>query len=245
MARNVVANDYCLIPCVQSLLGVCDEVVIGYSSSTDDTEHFIRDFADRDSRIRVEHVEADFSTSAGGAQWMIDWMDGIRRKLRGEYQIQLDCDEVLADWSYPRVRYAAERGESIVCNRLNFWGRLNRITPHGYFCGNRIIRAAPSGFTLASDFPVDLPVLDHAVETDVDIFHYCTLRNQAAFMKKSKEFHKVLIGKYDTRIDEAFLSNAPHWSDWFTFPKPFIDYPGKHPAIAHQWLRERGYDPVP
>lgn len=244
MARNVVANDYCVVPCVQSMLGVCDEVVIGYATSTDETVEFLRAFAETDSRIRVERVEADFSISSGGALWMINWMDDVRKTIRGEFQIQLDCDEVLADWSYPRIRQAAEHGESLVCERLNFWGRLDRITPHGHFCGNRVIRAAPSGFTLGSDFPIELPVLRHAVQSDVQLFHYCTLRKPEAFLKKSREFQKVLIGTYDERIDWAFKSDR-HWSEHFVFPEPFIRYDGKHPTVAHAWLRERGYDPVP
>lgn len=241
MARNVVANDYCIEPCVRSLLGICDEVVIGYSSSTDNTFDFLKSIESRDSRIRVVSIEADFNALNAGPQWMIKWMDSIRKHIKGKFQVQLDCDEVISESSYDRILIAAKNEESIVCERLNFWGRADRISPHGHFCGNRVIRAAPSRFVMVSDFPVPLPEGQHPVETNVEVFHYSTLRKPEAFVKKSREFQPVLLESYDTKIDQAFESNLSHWYDYVKFPQPFIRYEGTHPLVARQWLMDRGH----
>lgn len=244
MARNVVQFDYCIVPCVKSLAAFCDEVVIGYSPSDDSTADVLQELVDTVPGVRVVSAPADFSVSGGGIDWMLGWMDSIRQQLRGEYQVQLDADEVFPEWCIDEVKEAARSGKSLLCHRLNFWGRPTRIAPNGHFCGHMVPRCAPSKYKLASDMPVnpnEYPVIRQSRPSGVQIFHYCTLRKPEAFHAKSQSFQRVLVGTYDTRIDSA-MQNSWHWSDSFTYPEPFIEYQGKHPEIAKEWLRERHHD---
>lgn len=244
MVSNAVSQDYCIDPCVRSLSAFCDEVVVGYSPSHDDTPNVLQHLVDTLPNVRIVHAPADFSVNGGGIDWMLDWMDSVRKQLNGDYQVQLDADEVIPEWCIDDILKAARAGESLLCNRLNFWGKLNRIAPHGHFCGHLVPRCAPVKYSLPSDFPVTTercPVILKARPSRVQVFHYCTLRKPEAFLKKSRAFQPVLLGAYDTRIDEA-MDNPVHWSDHFQFPHPFIEYNGPHPEVVKPWLRERHYD---
>lgn len=245
MVANAVEHDYCVELCVRSMAVFCDEVVIGYSESTDGTIDLLKSIESELKNVRIVNENADFTVRNGGTEWMMSWMDRVRSHIKHPYQVQLDCDEIIADWSIPEIIQAAKDKKSLWCNRINFWGRLDRVTPPGAFCGNKVPRCAPSHYSLPSDFPVSherAPVLNVLENSTVDVLHYCTLRKPDAFWKKSKSFQTVLVDSYDTRIDEA-MKLPTHWSDYFTYPDPFLTFDRKHPEMCHAWLRERGYNP--
>lgn len=246
IASDVVDRDYCITECVESLSAICDEVVVGYSPSSDSTGELLSDLCYRIPNLRIVAAPVDFSVRNGGPMWMINWMNDVRKQLKGNYQVYLDADEVIDPLCADEIRDAERRNRALVCTRLNFWGRLDRIAPSGHFCGHKVIRCAPTKFMLPSDFPVGsdiCPVITQAHRSDVRIFHYCTLRKPDAFHRKSLAFQPTLVGTYDQRIDAAMKADG-HWSDQFTWKEPFINFEGKHPPVAHRWLRERGYEPA-
>ena len=241
-ASDVVDRDYCITECVESLAAVCDEVVVGYSQSSDTTGELLSDLCYRIPNLRIVSAPADFSVRNGGYKWVMSWTESVRRQLKGDYQVYLDADEVIDPLCADEIRDAASRKRALICTRLNFWGRLDRITPNGHFCGHKVIRCAPTRFELPSDYPVGCPVETQSHKSDVRIFHYGTLRKPDAFHRKSMVFQQTLSGTYSQKLDAAMKAGG-HWSDHFTFPEPFIQFDGKHPLVAHRWLRERGYRP--
>jgi hypothetical protein len=195
MVANAVEHDYCVELCVRSMAVFCDEVVIGYSESTDGTIELLRSIESELPNVRIVQENADFTVRNGGPEWMMGWMDRIRSHIKHPYQVQLDCDEIIADWSIPEIIQAAKDKKAILCNRINFWGRLDRVCAPGTFCGCMVPRCAPSHYSLPSDFPVGhdrAPVLGVLENSTVDILHYCTLRKPEAFLKKSKFKHTNL-----------------------------------------------------
>ena len=242
VARNAVENDYCIEACIKSLAHVCDEVVVGYCKSSDDTFDVLKEIGKDVKQLRVIESHHDWSVVGGGVKWMMELTESIRVQLSHPYQIQLGADEVLAEWCKDEIVEASSTGKALWCNRLNFWGSTKLISPDGMFCGHIVPQCGPSELVMPGDFGMNFPICELAVPSKVEIFHYSTLRKVESFVKKSKEFQMALCGTYDVRIDEA-TKTGNHWTHYFDFGKPLKNYYGKHPTFAHAWLRERGYNP--
>lgn len=244
--RNGTILDYCWELAVQSLIPICDEVVISVGTSEDDTLERAKAWEDRDSRVRV--INYEWGNPVADIQWWTRWLNITREQLKFETQLTLDGDEVLDPGSFDGIRRA--NGAPTWFHRLNFWGGTRALAPHGRVCGEQVVRLGPTKLWMPSDepHPEGEPEIRRLAgwppnaERDMRIFHYGFLRKEKSFIEKVRTVNGAFFGSFDDRIAKAEKQNTP-WIEECPFDKPLIPYPGSHPAIAHQWLRERGYEP--
>src|SRR5574341_141506 len=142
IVHNAIEGDYCVEQCVQSLLPICDEVVIGDAESTDGTREFLRSWSQKEPKIRI--IEQPWVQPVNDPRWFIRWINETRKHLRYGFQMMLDADEVLDERGYGVVLNAAKHGTPLWFERINYWKNARTVIPHGETCGNLVVRCGPS-----------------------------------------------------------------------------------------------------
>lgn len=244
--RNGDELDFCWRECVSSLLPVCDEVVVCDGESTDGTQEAIRNWAQREPKIKLCIYKWPFPV--GDIEFWVKWLNYAREHLSTSWHFQLDADEILSERSYPEVLALKEHAldHSFWCQRYNFWKDHRNLIPHGVALSDKVCRMAPSHIWMPSDgpHPLGAQAIGMARDSGIEIFHYGFLRRREPFFKKEAQLHRMFFDSSDPRLErvEAMPGN---WMteiqnvDWIHRLTPYNDY---HPTHAQAWLRARGYD---
>jgi glycosyltransferase involved in cell wall biosynthesis len=244
LTRNCVVNDYAYIQAIQSLLPVCDEVVVSDSDSTDGTLEVLNAWAAEEPKIRV--VNYPWPDPKGEMGWFVKWINHGRSHVKAPMMLQLDADEVLSD--EPSTKAAIEltvsiRG-AIAFDRINFVRDAHSVIPEGECCGRWVVRLGPSHLHWVSDEPHkpgEVPLLDMAhLEHGAKIFHLGFLRKREAFFRKAQVVGTAFFNEYDQRLKRSELSGDHAFSE-FPWWNRLTVYHGYFPLSVRAWLKERGY----
>lgn len=239
IARNVLEQDYCIKESLTSLLGFCDEVVICESESTDGTRDFLYEWAGREPRIRIVHAEWR-PVSDWKGKWLADLSNFARRHLRTPYHVSAQADEVYFEHDYDQIRDAARSGFACKVRRLNFWKDAWHLVPKGFVCGHNIVRMAPMTHPFLGDAE-SLEAGGYPQQSEVRLAHYGFLRHTEAQIRKGISMEEQFCGTHNP-IYERMKTEGRKPFDEESFPAALDDYDRTepHPAVALDWLRERG-----
>lgn len=241
--RNGFRLDYCWQIAGQSLLAICDELVLCDCDSDDGTRQAMDDWAARDSRINL--VNFPWTDPRGDTMWWPTWVNYARQHAKSNWIVALDADEVLHENSHAEVLSAVNHNRPLICKRYNFWKDAQHLIPPGECCGVDVIRVGPGNLWIPSDYPDPRAeeIMRLAQPSGVEIMHYGFLRKREAFFKKAREVQRIWANDYDKRLEA--VEDAPwNWmadasvAPWVPNIVPFT---GTHPAIIKPWLIERGY----
>ena len=242
--RNGLELDYCFVEAINSLLPVCDEVVICDSDSTDGTRQLIDDWAKREPKLTI--CNFPWTDPVGTNEFFCEWLNYSRQHLSTTHFIHLDGDEVLFDQDYELVRNAHDAKATLYCKRLNFWRDHKSLIPEGHCCGHKVLRIAPTNMPIPSDYPWEpaAATMNQAVESNIRIGHYGFLRRREQFFKKARVVQRMWVNSYDPRLEkaESFDGNWMTMDGVTGWEKDLVDYTGSHPAAIQNWLKARNYE---
>lgn len=262
--KNNFELDYCAQLAVQSLLPVCDEVIVVDAGSTDNTLPFFEEWADREPRLRIVHytlpplptpdeVERDDpNRPPGNPVMLIPWLAAGTAACKYDMQISLDADETLAPRSYEAIREAVRTRQSKWFRRINLWPSWVDDSimeaPHGTVCGEAVVRLGPTEYPMHSDEPTpngEPEMRKQATRDDGDrlkIYHLGFLRDKQKFLRKSRIVQGMIHSCYDNRLREAERTGR----DWYRcspFPenRPLLGVAYDWPDYVNDWIKERGW----
>ncbi len=243
--RNGNSLDYCWREAIQSLLPVCDEVVVCDGESTDGTQEDIREWAGREPKIKV--CVYPWPNPKGDVRFWSTWLNTARQHLKTDIHLQLDADEVLHENSYEAIRnWARTEGRfSLWCDRWNFYADHQHLIPPGVCLAHRVVRFAPQDVWMPSDGPDPrgAEAIGMAVDGGITIGHYGFLRRREAYFAKSKELQGMFFDSYDQRLADAEKTTG-NWMrqiNGVEWTGNLIEFKGEHPKIIRPWLKERGW----
>jgi len=249
MVRNGILLDYPYALAIKSMLPFCDQVVVSDCESTDGTKEHLLSWAADEPKLKVVSHEWTDPRGAGGT-WFPEWINATRKHLTTDWVCYLDADECWADDAGVKIRAAAESRKAVMCHRLNFWRDAQHLCPHGENCGFEVIRVGPQGLDFPSDSPTpQSSTIERLAQRDlsIQIMHYGFLRRRDAMFRKAREVLRIWANSYDPRMEKVENSDpTKNWMEqiegvpWINRLLPFN---GTHPQIAHQWLRDRGFNP--
>ena len=241
--RNGDSQDYCWREAVRSLLPVCDKVIICDCDSTDGTRQAIDLWAAQDPKIVVANFP--WTNPKGDPLWWVTFLNYARQHLPTTMHIQLDADEILHENSYDEVTRAKENGSVLYCKRFNFWKDAQHLIPEGHCCSAKVIRVAPCNMNIPSDspWPEAQDAMNNAKDSGIEIMHYGFIREVKGFFKKARSVQSIWANSFDPRLERAEQyglewASAPGLSDW---QNQLVEFKGTHPAVIHEWLKERGH----
>jgi hypothetical protein len=242
IVRNAIKLDFSIVPAIQSLLEVCDEVVVNVGKSEDDTRDLVASV--KDPRVRILDTEWDFTKK--NIMLSIETQRAMDA-CRGQWGIYIQADEVLhergahllkekvAEWD------ADQRVEGLLVKYLHFYGGFDQIATsrRWYRREVRCIRLGKDirpyqgaqGFRVGPDYRKI-----QARVTDAEMFHYGWARPARA-IKEKLEISKTIYPWGGNRFDKE---QARGFLEWIPLLKPFT---GTHPAAAREWVAERAHDP--
>lgn len=258
--RNGQKLDYCWQAAAESLLPICDELILCDSDSTDGTREMMDAWSAREPKIRVlnrpwpvfptfdQWRTSDETRPPSDPLLLVKWLNWIRAHCRFDMQLTTDADEVLDPRGYPAIREAVQEHGCRWFKRLNFWKDSQHLVPDGHVCGTNVARLGPTELEMVSDEPRPdgEPEIRKRAQFDDSLrfFHYGFLRRQESFFEKAKVMHLALHNTYDPRLVESENTGQP-WYELSKWPDsiPLVTYGGDnyHPPMALSWLRERGY----
>lgn len=261
--RNGISLDYCFREAIQSLLPICDEVIACDSDSTDGTSWALKQWAELEPKLRVinypwprlptpDEVERDdLARPPGNPRMLITWLNFAREHCKFDTQITLDADEVIDPRAYPGIKTAVEDRIPRWFRRINFWGSPNWEAPHGTVCGERVVKMGPTTMETCSDEPrpEGEPEIRRLAQDgpNLVVWHLGFLREQKAFLRKSRVMQGALHNCYDPRLREAEKTGKP-WVECSPFPegKPLIPVNewSAFPPYVKDWLLARGHFPA-
>lgn len=245
--RNGNTLDFCWREAVNSLLPVCDKVLICDGESTDGTQDEIRDWMTREPKLVL--CVWPWPEPRGDPNFFVEWINYARAHVPCDWQIQLDADEVLHEKSYEELRKFIEHGNrTAIVTRWNFWGDHRHTIPDGVCLGKHVVRVAPQKLWLASDgyHPMGETAAKLSTPSKIEIMHYGFIRRHEAFFEKERLLQNYFFNSYDPRLEAAQKDFGKDWAqdkrvnDYHGALEPFD---GSHPACAHQWLKDRGFSP--
>ncbi len=243
--RNGNDLDYCWRECIESLLPVCDEVVVCDGESTDGTQEEVREWCRREPKLKL--CVYPWPNPVADIEFWVKWLNFAREHVKADLHLQLDADEILSERSYAEVlAHAGDGRHSVWCKRLNFWQDHRHLIPPGVHLSHRVVRMAPQDVWMPSDgpHPRGAEAVSMAVETGIEIFHYGFLRERKAFFKKERGLHEMFFNTWDPRLTEVETRNGNWMSEiknleWLP---DLRTYEGYHPQLIHDWLKKRGYE---
>src|SRR5437762_9250658 len=111
IVRNAIKLDFPIVPAIQSVLAVCDEVVVNVGRSEDETRDLVASIAD--PRVRILDSEWDFTKK--NEMLSIETLKAMHA-CRGTWGLYIQADEVLH-----------ETGARILKEKIAEWGGDERV----------------------------------------------------------------------------------------------------------------------
>lgn len=236
IAYNVFAHDYCIYECLQSLLQVCDEVIVVDCGGSDSTSTYLQETAHLCTKLRL--VAAEWNPSSQGG-WLADLVNLARSYAKGDYHIHLQADEVIHEGSYPEIRQRAKNMECVAVHRYNFWRDHRHLVPHGAVCGHRIVRCAPMRIPSVGD--AETLGCPSPIMSSIEFFHYGFLRNIKSLCAKARMMEMAFLNQINPVWDRVDVEGAGPIRNYYP-DSDLIPFGGQHPAIAREWLKNHGYE---
>lgn len=236
--RNAATLGYPYLESIQSLLLLCDEVVVAVGEGNDDTLTQIKKITD--PRLRI--IETTWNENMCDRGYVYAQQKMIAQfNCRGKWVVYLEADEILHEQDIELIRnqivnYLDQpQVEAIAFDYYHFYGSPQHIvvSPRWYKRAVRIIRNsirtfAPDGLfwlVMAKNRRGRYP---NAVLANCHIYHYGHVRKACYMNEKGKQ-----VEKYWGNIAGEF-SNYGNIDATTVYP-----FQGTHPLIIHNWLVEK------
>lgn len=240
--RNAIELDYPFRECIESLLPVCDEVIVTDSDSTDGTRQELNRWAKKQKKLRI--LNYPWGNPVGKIDWILDKENFGRERLNSHYHLMLEADEILHEDSYKEVLEAVTVDGSVKqCIRVNFWHDPQHMVPFGHLLSTKVIRLAPKSMWMPGDAPHPKGeyMMGLSVPCGIKIMHYGYLREDEAFYRKMLSLGLLIHGVEDPVVVACKGAGIkPKDINWFGTTKPEL-FTGTHPKVIRQWLIDRGY----
>jgi len=232
--RNAIKYDYPIVEAITSILPLCDEFVVAFGNSDDETEKLIRSIDSE--KIRIIPTVWDDSLREGGAVLAVETnkaFDAI--SADSDWCFYIQGDEAIHEQDFPKIKEAMlkwkdhKEVEGLLFNYRHFYGSYDYIgdTRRWYRKEIRIIRNDKRirSYKDAQGFRIEGRKLN-VKPVDAHIHHYGWVKDPRNQQQKALNVSKFW------HSDEWINSNIPK-TDAFDYSE--IDslqlYKGTHPKV--------------
>lgn len=241
--KNGDELDYCWRLAVESMLPICDEVIISDGESTDGTYQAALAMAAANPKIKV--VQWKWPDPKGDHWFLTAWLNWTQQYASYDMICHLDADEAFDPSGYPRMREAIGNRESLWFHRVNLWQDPQHEAPHGTVCAHMVVYMGPGEYGAISDnmYPEGEPAIKTEAKNHetLRIWHLGFLRDKKKFLKKWRTESTYLVNTVDPRCTRCEATGedwvkVTMWTD-----RELILHGLKIPDFLHHWLIGRGH----
>jgi glycosyltransferase involved in cell wall biosynthesis len=237
--RNAVLLDYPIVAAIQSILPLCDEVVVAVGNSTDDTLALIQNI---DPKVRIIQTTWDDTLRENGRVLAVETDKALAAiNPAADWAIYIQGDEVLHEADHPNILKAMTRFEhdqdvdGLLFDYLHFYGSYDYIgvSNNWYKKEIRIIKPGRGIFSFrdAQGFRKTPDQKLKVAAANASVYHYGWVKDPQAMQRKQESFHKLWH-------DDAWLEKNIKVANAFDYEDHIHElarFEGTHP----QWIAAR------
>ena len=243
--RNAITYDYPVVESINSLLPLCDEVVVAVGNSDDNTLGLIRGL--NSPKIRLIETVWDDSLREGGRVLAVETDKALAAvPADADWAIYLQADEVLHEADYPAIRagmaqWLATPGvDGLLLNYRHFYGSYDYVgdSRRWYRREIRIVRPGAGvysyrdaqGFRKGANQKLQVKLLDATVH------HYGWVKPPAAMQRKQETFNKLW------HSDEWVAQNVVPAAEFdYSQIDSLMLFDGRHPAAMLARVQQQNW----
>jgi glycosyltransferase involved in cell wall biosynthesis len=237
--RNAVLLDYPIVAAIQSILPLCEEVVVAVGNSTDDTLGLIQNI---DPKVRIIQTTWDDTLRENGRVLAVETDKALAAiNPEADWAIYIQGDEVMHEADHPDILKAMTRFQhdqevdGLLFEYLHFYGSYDYIGVSNNWYKKEIRVVKPGrgifsfrdaqGFRKTPDYKLKV------APANARVFHYGWVKDPQAMQRKQESFHKLWH-------DDAWLVKNVKVADAFDYEDHIHElarFKGTHP----QWIASR------
>lgn len=237
--RNAVLLDYPIVAAIQSILPLCDEVVVAVGNSTDDTLSLIQNI---DPKVRIIQTTWDDTLRENGRVLAVETDKALAAiNPEADWAIYIQGDEVMHQDDHPHILKAMTRFQldqdvdGLLFDYLHFYGSYDYIgvSNNWYKKEIRVVKPGRGIFSFrdAQGFRKTPDQKLKVAPANARVFHYGWVKDPQAMQRKQESFHKLWH-------DDAWLEKNIKVAAAFDYEDHIHElarFEGTHP----QWIAPR------
>ena len=237
--RNAILLDYPIVASIQSILPLCDEVIVAVGNSDDDTLGLIQNI---DPKVKIIQTTWDDSLRENGRVLAVETDKALAAiDPAADWAIYIQGDEVMHQDDHLHILKAMTRFQhdqevdGLLFDYLHFYGSYDYIgvSNNWYKKEIRIIKPGRGIFSFrdAQGFRKSPDQKLKVAAANARVFHYGWVKDPRAMQRKQERFHKLWH-------DDAWLEKNIKVAEAFDYEDHIHElarFEGTHP----QWIAER------
>ncbi len=236
IVRNAIKFGYPVAESIQSILPICDKVVVAVGESEDDTLELIKSIDPK--KIEIVKTIWDDSLREGGKVLAVETnkaFDAISSEF--DWCIYIQADEVLHEKDYSTIMEAMRtykndaKIEGLLFKYLHFWGTYDYVgvSRNWYRQEIRVVKndKAVRSYKDAQGFRKNGKKLQ-VKKIDATVFHYGYVRSPEVIKRKISNFHALY---YEGEVLEKRLEASKSFD--YSQINEVKKFEGTHPQIMN------------
>ncbi|MCY7291822.1 MAG: glycosyltransferase family 2 protein [Ferruginibacter sp.] len=232
--KDAVKMQYPIVEAIQSILPLCDEVIVAVGASADGTRELV---ANIDSKVKIIDTEWDFNLKENGKILAVETNKAFKEiPPDADWCIYIQGDEVLHEDGYDEIKQAMhtwkadKKVDGLLLKYKHFFGSYDYvgIESHWYRNEVRIIKNNKNFYSYrdAQGFRKDDNKKLNVKKLNAYIHHYGWV--QSPLVMKAKNDYKVKIynnGAYDennTIVPDDYTNQLVNALQKYTLPHPKV-----------------------
>lgn len=245
--RNGVTYDYPIVEAIQSILPLCDEVIVAVGNSDDNTLELIQSIAS--DKIKIIETTWDDNLRAGGKVLAVETDKAFAAIAPDtDWAFYIQGDEVLHEKYIPTIRKAMQENlenknmDGLLFHYKHFYGSYDYVgvASNWYPHEIRIIRNDKNIYSYrdAQGFRKDNDEKLNVKQIDAYIYHYGWVKDPSAMQRKQKTFQKLWHNDADASA-RAGQEQEYHYEKNIQRLAKFED---SHPQVMQSRVRRLNWD---
>lgn len=236
--RNAIKYDYPIVEAIESILPLCDEVVVAVGDSDDGTLDLVRSVGS--PKVRILETVWDEALRAGGRVLAVETDKAFRAiSADAEWAIYIQGDEILHEDGLDALRAAMGRWrgdrqvDGLLLDYRHFYGSYDYVgaAVHWYRREVRVVRNDPAIFSYrdAQGFRRRPNEKLRVKRVAATIHHYGWVKHPRAMQGKQVSFNKYWHG-------DAWMKHHVPGVEEYTYDgkEPLRRFEGTHPAVMRR-----------
>jgi hypothetical protein len=243
--RNGIKYDYPIVEAIQSILPLCDEMIVAVGNSEDTTLSLIKNIPS--PKIRIIETVWDDRLREGGRVLAVETDKAFQAIAQdSDWAFYIQGDEVLHEKYIDTVRHSMERYkddvqvEGLLFNYVHFYGSYDYIgeSLHWYRREIRVVRNLKSIFSFrdAQGFRKQPNEKLKVKHIDATIHHYGWVKDPRAMQEKKVSFNKYW---HDDQWIEQNIIKAEEFD--YSQVDAVKKFSGTHPVVMEDRIAKMNW----
>lgn len=244
--KNAVIYDYPIVEAIQSIIPICDEVVVAVGKSDDDTLALIQSIDPE--KVRVVETEWDESLREGGRVLAVETDKAFAAISEDtDWAFYIQGDEVVSEKYLPVIKKAMEENlnkqhvDGLLFKYKHFYGSYDYVGASSSWYANeiRVIRNNNSIYSYkdAQGFRKGDNEKLNVVPIDAYMYHYGWVKEPKAMQRKQENFNKYW---HDDQWIEDNIAKAESF-DYGKDLRELVKFKEEHPAVMKERIEKRNW----